>query len=173
MALGAGDGLPPPRPSPAGAGEGVGKAIDGALRVVAVLLLLSLLLAVMTGVVSRQLGDPVSWSDEAAQYLLVWTGFAGWMIGARRRDHIRIGAFVDLLPGGARRAAEAAIQLLCAAFALALLWWGWPLIERNWDVEWVSLPLPAGLLYVPVPFAAALLAGQAMLDCANALRAPR
>jgi TRAP-type C4-dicarboxylate transport system permease small subunit len=144
--------------------------LDGALRVAAVLLLLSLLLAVMTGVVSRQLGDPVSWSDEAAQYLLVWTGFVGWMIGARGREHIRIGALVDLLPGGARRAAEALIQLLCLVFALALLWWGWPLIERNWDVEWISLPLPAGLLYVPVPFAAALLAGQAVLEMVRALR---
>jgi TRAP-type C4-dicarboxylate transport system permease small subunit len=144
--------------------------LDGALRVAAVLLLLSLLLAVMTGVVSRQLGDPVSWSDEAAQYLLVWTGFVGWMIGARGREHIRIGALVDLLPGGARRAAEALIQLLCLVFALALLWWGWPLIERNWDVEWISLPLPAGLLYVPVPFAAALLAGQALLEMVRALR---
>jgi TRAP-type C4-dicarboxylate transport system permease small subunit len=144
--------------------------LDGALRVAAVLLLLSLLLAVMTGVVSRQLGDPVSWSDEAAQYLLVWTGFVGWMIGARGREHIRIGAVVDLLPGGARRAAEALIQLLCLVFALALLWWGWPLIERNWDVEWISLPLPAGLLYVPVPFAAALLAGQALLEMVRALR---
>jgi TRAP-type C4-dicarboxylate transport system permease small subunit len=144
--------------------------LDGALRVAAVLLLLSLLLAVMTGVVSRQLGDPVSWSDEAAQYLLVWTGFVGWMIGARGREHIRIGALVDLLPGGARRAAEALIQLLCLVFALALLWWGWPLIERNWDVEWISLPLPAGLLYVPVPFAAAVLAGQALLEMTQALR---
>jgi TRAP-type C4-dicarboxylate transport system permease small subunit len=144
--------------------------LDRALRVVAVLLLLALLLAVMTGVVSRQLGNPVSWSDEAAQYLLVWTGFTGWMIGARRRDHIRIGAFVDLLPGGARRWAEAVTQLVCLVFALALLWWGFPLIERNWDVEWISLPLPAGLLYVPVPFAAVLLAGQALLEMTRAIR---
>jgi TRAP-type C4-dicarboxylate transport system permease small subunit len=144
--------------------------LDGALRVAAVLLLIALLLAVMTGVVSRQLGDPVSWSDEAAQYLLVWTGFVGWMIGARRREHIRIGALVDRLPGGARRAAEVLIQLLSLVFALALLWWGYPLIERNWDVEWVSLPLPAGLLYVPVPFAAALLAGQALLEMVRAVR---
>jgi TRAP-type C4-dicarboxylate transport system permease small subunit len=77
---------------------------------------------------------------------------------------------VALLPGGARRAAEVLIQLLSLVFALALLWWGYPLIERNWDVEWVSLPLPAGLLYVPVPFAAALLAGQALLEMVRAVR---
>lgn len=143
---------------------------DRALRVIAVILLLALLIAVMTGVVSRQLGDPVSWSDEAAQYLLVWTGFAGWMIGARAREHIRINVAIDLLPGPARRGAEVLIQLCVIVFALSLLWWGTPLIERNWDVEWISLPLPAGLLYLPIPFAAALLIGQALLEAAEAIR---
>jgi TRAP-type transport system small permease protein len=148
----------------------VARLVDGGLRVAAVLLLLALLAAVMTGVVTRQLGDPVSWSDEAAQYLLVWTGFTGWMIGARAGEHIRITVLLDRLPGAARRWAEAVIQLSVAALALGLLWWGTPLIERNWDVEWISLPLPAGLLYVPIPFAAALLIGQALHDAAAALR---
>lgn len=146
------------------------RLVDGGLRVAAVLLLLALLAAVMTGVVTRQLGAPVSWSDEAAQYLLVWTGFTGWIIGARAGEHIRITVLLDRLPGAARRWAEALIQLCVAALALGLLWWGTPLIERNWDVEWISLPLPAGLLYVPIPFAAALLIGQALLDAAAALR---
>ncbi len=146
------------------------RLVDGGLRVAAVLLLLALLAAVMTGVVTRQLGDPVSWSDEAAQYLLVWTGFTGWMIGARAGEHIRITVLLDRLPGAARRWAEAMIQLSVVALALGLLWWGTPLIERNWDVEWISLPLPAGLLYVPIPFAAALLIGQALRDAAAALR---
>lgn len=146
------------------------RLVDGGLRVAAVMLLLALLAAVMTGVVTRQLGAPVSWSDEAAQYLLVWTGFTGWIIGARAGEHIRITVLLDRLPGAARRWAEALIQLSVAVLALGLLWWGTPLIERNWDVEWISLPLPAGLLYVPIPFAAALLIGQALLDAAAALR---
>lgn len=136
----------------------------------AVLLLLALLAAVLVGVASRQLGDPVGWSDEAAQYLLVWTGFVGWMIGARGREHIRITALLDLLPAAARRAAEVLVQLAVAAFALALLWWGTPLIGRNWDVEWISLPLPAGLLYLPIPFAAALLVLQALREALEAAR---
>jgi TRAP-type C4-dicarboxylate transport system permease small subunit len=148
----------------------VARLVDGGLRVAAVMLLLALLAAVMTGVVTRQLGAPVSWSDEAAQYLLVWTGFTGWIIGARAGEHIRITVLLDRLPGAARRWAEALIQLSVAVLALGLLWWGTPLIERNWDVEWISLPLPAGLLYVPIPFAAALLIGQALLDAAAALR---
>jgi TRAP-type transport system small permease protein len=149
------------------------EALDRLIRAAAVALLLALLACVVVGVVSRQVGSPVAWSDEMAQYLLVWTGFVGWMIAARRRSHIRIGVFVDMLPRAARLVAEIAIQLSVIVFALLLLRWGAPLIERNWDVEWVSLALPGGLLYLPIPFAAAVLIGQALAEIAAAVRGDR
>jgi TRAP-type transport system small permease protein len=138
--------------------------LDRLVRHAAVVLLLALLASVITGVVSRQIGRPAPWSDEMAQHLLVWTGFAGWVIAARRRSHIRITVFIDRLPQAARVALECIIQLAVIGFALAMLRWGWPLVPRNWDVEWVSLPLPGALLYLPVPFAAAVLIAQAMAD---------
>ncbi len=140
---------------------------DRLLRIAAVALLLALLASVMTGVISRQIGRPVPWSDELAQYLLVWTGFTGWIIAARRGSHIRINVFIDMLPRGFRIAMEIAIQISIIVFAVALLRWGWPLIGRNWDIEWVGLPLSAALLYVPVPIAAAGL----ILQAATGLRA--
>jgi TRAP-type transport system small permease protein len=142
---------------------------DGALRLAAVMLMLALLASVVIGVLARLINQPVAWSDEAAQYLLVWTGFAGWMIAARRRSHIRITVFLERLPHGARMAAEVVIQLALIGFAGALLAYGWPLIGRNWDIDWVSLPLPSGLLYLPIPFAAAALIGQALVAIGEAV----
>jgi TRAP-type C4-dicarboxylate transport system permease small subunit len=55
-------------------------------------------------------------------------------------------------------------------FAVLLIRWGWPLIDRNWDIDWVSLPLPAGLLYVPAPIAAAALIVQAAAAIVDAIR---
>jgi TRAP-type transport system small permease protein len=143
---------------------------DRLLRIAAVALLLALLASVMAGVVSRQMNRAVPWSDELAQHLLVWTGFVGWMIAARRGSHIRITVFIDLLPRAARIAAEIAIQLSVILLAVMLVRWGWPLISRNWDIEWVSLPLPSGLLYAPIPVAAAALIVQAAAAIAEALR---
>jgi TRAP-type transport system small permease protein len=138
--------------------------LDRLTRHAAVALLLALLASVMAGVISRQIGRPASWSDEMAQHLLVWTGFVGWAIAARRRSHIRINVFIDRLPRMLRLAFECAIQLAVIGFALALLRWGWPLIPRNWDVEWVSLPLSSALLYMPTLFAAGVLIAQAVIE---------
>lgn len=144
--------------------------LERGLRLAAVLLLLALLGAVVTGVISRQLNRPVIWSDEMAQYLLVWTGFVGWMIAARKRAHIRIDIFINRLPRILRLSMEILIQLAMITFAVLLLRYGWPLVGRNWDVEWVSLPLSAGLLYLPIPFAALVMIGQAMVEIMDALR---
>jgi TRAP-type transport system small permease protein len=143
--------------------------LDRLVRMAAVLLVLSLLASVMIGVISRQFNRPVIWSDEMAQNLLVWTGFIGWMIAARKRSHIRITIFIDRLPRTIRLAAEVVIQLSVIVLALALLRYGTPLIERNWDIEWISLPLSSGLLYLPIPFAALVLIGQAIVDIRFAL----
>jgi len=142
---------------------GISHLLDRALRVLALLLMLALLASVVIGVGMRAISHPVAWSDEAAQYLLVWTGFTGWMIASRRNSHIRITMLLGLLPDVLRRMGETIIQLALIGFCGALIWWGWPLIGRNWDIDWVSLPLPAGLLYLPVPFVALVVSAQALL----------
>lgn len=147
--------------------------LESLLRLAATLLLLALLASVVIGVIARLLGHPVSWSDEAAQYLLVWTGFVGWMLASRKRAHIRITLLLDALPRKARIAAAVAIELLVIGFAAALIRYATPLIVRNWDIEWVSLPLPSGLLYLPVPFAATVLIAEAIIAIRAALRGDR
>ncbi len=139
------------------------RLLDSALRIGAALLMFALLACVVIGVVMRAVNNPVAWSDETAQYLLVWTGFIGWMIATRRRSHIRITVALDALPPAFKKLAETIIQLAIIGFAVALLRWGWPLIGRNWDIDWVSLPLPAGLLYLPIPLLAAVVAAQALV----------
>lgn len=135
----------------------------------AVILVLGLLGCVVLGVVFRAIGDPLVWSDELAQHLLVWCGFAGMMIAARNGSHIRINMFVDMLPRRARLAAEIVIQLSIVAFALALMWYVPSVIQRNLDIEFVSLPISAALLYIPVPIAAFALIVQAFVDIGRAL----
>jgi TRAP-type transport system small permease protein len=146
------------------------RAGDAALRVAATALLLSLLTSVSLGVASRQLGEPLSWTDELAQYLLVWTGFAGWMIAARSRAHIRIGVFAGMFGRLPRLALECATQTAVALFGGALVWYSFALIQRNLDVESISVPWPAAVLYLPLPLLGIVLILQALADALAAVR---
>ena len=145
------------------------RAVDWSLRLAAFILLMALLVSVVAGVASRQLGMPLPWTDEAAQYLLVWTGFVGWMLASRTRSHIRIDVIIDRLPLGPRRMAEITIQLVVMTLAVAMLAYGPTLIGRNLDVQWISVPLSAALLYVPVPIAAAAVLVQTCVQIWEAL----
>lgn len=146
---------------------------DRLLRWSAVILLLTLLASVLVGVVSRQLNAPVAWSDELAQYLLVWTAFVGWIIASRRRAHIRITVIANKLPTLLGLAIELLTQGLVALFALVLLRYSFGLIERTWDVESIALPITAAALYIVMPLAALALVFQAFADAVQALAGRR
>jgi TRAP-type C4-dicarboxylate transport system permease small subunit len=143
---------------------------DRLVETAAVLLLLAMLAAVFLGVVFRLAGEPLAWSDELAQYLLVWTSFTGWIIASRRRSHIRIGLIVDRLKGPLRRIVEIVIQLLVLLLGAILLFKSFGLIQRNMDVEWVSLPLSVALVYIPIPIAGLAVVLQALAQIAEAAR---
>ncbi len=140
------------------------------LEVAAVLLLLAMLASVFLGVVFRLANDPLTWSDEMATYLLVWTGFVGWIIAGQRGSHIRITAIINRLRGTALMLAEIVIQLLVLVFGLILLTQSFGLIQRNLDVEWVSLPLSVALVYIPIPIAGFAVVLQAVLEILRLVR---
>ncbi|MCB1815082.1 MAG: TRAP transporter small permease subunit [Candidatus Competibacteraceae bacterium] len=135
-----------------------------------ILLLLAMLASVSLGVVFRLLNQPLAWSDELAQYLLVWTAFVGWIIAGRRRSHIRITVLINRLAGWWRRGAEVLIQLLIAILGLLLLSQSFGLIARNTDVEWVSLPLSVALVYLPIPLAGFAVICQSLAQIVSTLR---
>ncbi|WP_119392624.1 TRAP transporter small permease [Taklimakanibacter lacteus] len=143
---------------------------DRLVGAAATLLLLAMLACVFLGVVCRLMGEPLTWSDELAQYLLVWTAFTGWIIASRSRAHIRIGLIIDRLKGWPRRLAEIAAQLLVALLGVILLVKSFGLIQRNVDVEWVSLPLSVSLVYIPMPIAGLAVILQAIVQIMEVIK---
>ncbi|MEO1470942.1 MAG: TRAP transporter small permease subunit [Pseudomonadota bacterium] len=55
------------------------------------------------------------WGDELVLSLLPWLGMTGMFLAIRRRAAIRIGAFVDRMPRGARRVMGLAGSIVAAA----------------------------------------------------------
>ena len=144
--------------------------LDRAIEWLAIGLTVALLAVVMLGVITRALGDPLIWTDEISRFLMVWVAVAGWLLATRRRAHIRIRFFHDMLPKRAWRAAEIVIQCGILVLGAMLAWYGVDIVTRNRDMEALSLPISLAWMYVPIVAAGLVTAAQAIGEIVERLR---
>src|SRR3954447_25783543 len=116
-------------------------AFDRAAAVVCCALVVALLTCVSLGVVTRGVGEPLIWTDELSRFLMVWLAVFGWILASRKRIHVRIRFFQDLLPASSHRGAEFAIQLALLVFGALICWYSVGLVIKNHDLEATSMPL--------------------------------
>lgn len=111
---------------------------------------MALLTSVTLGIVTRAGDDPLIWTDELSRFLMVWLAGFGWIVSTRRRGHVRIRFFHDLMPSRAWRATELLVQLGMAALGAVVAWCGWYLVGRNSDLDATTLPVSMAWMYVPL-----------------------
>jgi TRAP-type transport system small permease protein len=148
---------------------------DRAAAIVACALVVALLVCVALGVVTRGLGDPLIWTDELSRFLMVWLAVFGWILGSRRRIHVRIRFFQDLLPQRAHAGVELCLQLALTFFGVLVTWYSVGLVAKNHDLDATSLPISMAWMYVPMVLAgmATLVQGAAeVVQAFERLRAP-
>jgi TRAP-type C4-dicarboxylate transport system permease small subunit len=136
--------------------------LDRAIQWLATGLTVALLTVVMLGVITRAIDDPLIWTDEISRFLMVWVAVAGWLLATRRRAHIRIRFFHDMLPKRAWGAAEIVIQCGILVLGAMLAWYGVDIVMRNRDMEALSLPISLAWMYVPIVIAGLATAAQAI-----------
>lgn len=124
--------------------------LDTLLKLAAGALVVVLLGTVMAGVVSRALNHPLSWTDEASGFLMVWLACLGWMIATRQQAHIRIRVFQDLLPAAPWRVTEGAIQVGMLVLGATIAWFSIHLVRTNADIEALALPISTAWMYAPM-----------------------
>ena len=139
-------------------------ALDHIFEALACVILTALLASVTLGVVTRAFNDPLIWTDEVSRFLMVWLAVFGWILASRRRSHVRIRFFQDLLPGPGRTAAEMAFQAAILLFGIAVAGYGVGLTVRNLDLEATTVPISFAWMYAPMVLAGVVTAGQAVGD---------
>jgi TRAP-type C4-dicarboxylate transport system permease small subunit len=142
---------------------------DRAVAAIACALVAALLGCVALGVITRGLGDPLIWTDELSRFLMVWLAVFGWILASRKRIHVRIRYFQDLLPARAHAAAEVIFQLAMVGFGALITWYGVGLVAKNHDLEATSLPIVMAWMYVPMVLAGIVTAAQGAREFAGAL----
>jgi TRAP-type transport system small permease protein len=146
---------------------------DRVLAFAACALLAALLVTVLLGVLTRELGDPLIWTDELSRFLMVWLAAFGWILASRRRAHIRIRFFQDKLPKPAYDAVEIALQAAMVLFGGLVCAYGIGLVVKNHDLEATSMPLSMAWLYVPLVPAGLVTMLQGLAELAQVIQRRR
>ena len=128
------------------------------------LFVVALLATVLAGVFWRAFGHPLSWTDEASGYLMVWTACLGWIMATRRHSHIYIRFFQDHMSQSVRAPCLLLIELSVFVFGFFVTTKSVHLIIVNLDIEATSMPVSAAWLYVPLLLAGLVTTGQALFD---------
>ncbi|HSV20514.1 MAG TPA: TRAP transporter small permease subunit [Casimicrobiaceae bacterium] len=148
-------------------------ALDRVAAVVACALVVGLLVVVSLGVVTREMGAPLIWTDELSRFVMVWLAVFGWILASRKRIQVRIRYFQDHLPARAHAAVEFAIQAGLVVLGGLIAAYSVGLVVRNHDLEATSLPLSMAWMYVPMVLAGVVTALQGLVELIQCVRAPR
>jgi len=141
-----GDVLPPaPHAPPLLAAFGA--AVDWSVVAIGAAMIALVFANVMLHVVSKDF----AWVTELAELLMVWVTFLGGACAARRGAQMTITEFIDKLQGGARRAADAAVDVFAAGVLGALVWYGINLTIAGWGNELTVLHVPMSVQYFGMP----------------------
>ena len=146
---------------------------DQAAAFICCALVIALLGCVSLGVVTRTLGEPLIWTDELSRFLMVWLAVFGWILASRKRIHVRIRFFQDLLPKRTHKATELAIQIAMTLFGALVAWYSVGLIGKNHDLQATSMPVSMAWMYAPMLLAGAITALQGASEAIETLRRAR
>src|ERR1700730_13928828 len=104
------------------------------------------------------LNSAASWPEPTAVLLTIVLTFIGAASCYRRRLHMNGSFFVAMLPPSLRRSTELIAELLVAAMALFMLWYGAKLVDATWHNTIADFPfLSVGVTYLPIPICGAFL----------------
>lgn len=134
-----------------------------------VLLLVALVIAVFTQVVSRYIINVSnSWTEESARYFFVWVSMLGAALGVQRHSHFGFDAVVRGLPPLGKRLAGVAAFLVTFGMAGLLVVQGWRLMElgrletgsaTEVPMPWIYAAIPVGGLLIMMHLVLSLLEG--------------
>jgi TRAP-type C4-dicarboxylate transport system permease small subunit len=127
-----------------------GAAIDWTVVVIGAVMIVLVFVNVLLHVVGKDL----AWVTELAELLMVWVTFLGGACATRRGAQMTITEFIDKLDGGARRAADLAVDLLAIGILASLVWYGVSLVRTGWGNELTVLQIPMSFQYLGMPVGA-------------------
>ena len=108
----------------------LGRWIDRLALIPAFGLVLAMLILIQEVVLRYVFGRPTIWAHETTVFLCAISFVYGGLLCTARDRHIRVVLVYDMLPPGARRAADILISIICALSSGAFAWAAWQMVKR-------------------------------------------
>lgn len=103
------------------------------------------------------LADSLSFSEELARYMFVWSVALGSAVALRSRAHIGVELLVERLPPRFAKPAKLLAGALNLLFFGMLIRYGIEMVAATMDQESAALSLPMGYVYLAVPVSGVVL----------------
>lgn len=136
-------------------------SVDDILFKVLAFLMAAMVLNVLWQVAARFLvGNPSSFTDELARYLLIWVGLLGASYVTGKKMHLAIDLLPTRLQGQKERNLNIFINALVALFAFFVMVWGGinlVYITLSLNQTSAALNLPLGYVYTVLPLSGLLI----------------
>jgi len=124
------------------------RIVDGVL----VILLCSMVGLIMFQILGRYVFNySISWSEEAANFALVWMTMLGAGLAMRTRSHVGIDILVTRTPRRVQQVAKSASFLLGAWFLIVVIVGSFGLISLGMIVKSTALQIPMAIPYLALP----------------------
>jgi TRAP-type C4-dicarboxylate transport system permease small subunit len=121
-------------------------------------LMLLLVLLVSVQIFTRYvLNNPISWSEEAANFTQVFLVFLGGTLAIFQKRTLRITFFGDRIPLRLAVAIKLVMKILILLFLFTMIWYSFFAIIRLHNQLTPGLQLPKSILFVSVPLGGILM----------------
>jgi TRAP-type C4-dicarboxylate transport system permease small subunit len=117
-----------------------------------IVLLIVMSVVMFSQVVLRAcLGWAFTWAEELLRFMFVWLVFLGLPSGVYYSELTRFDLLETSLEGVPKKLLETGIYLLINAILFILVWGSFTLIQRQFNQQATTLPIPMGVVYLILP----------------------
>lgn len=132
--------------------------LSKASLMLAVMGLIAVILCVQAQVIGRYVfNDTPTWTEALAMVLVLYITALAVAVGVRDAGHIGLESMVALLPARWQRRIEYLIHACVGLFGALMAQSGWLWATLKWDETQPMLGVPAGVTYLPLAIAGALI----------------
>ncbi len=144
--------------------------IELILMIACGLVLFGFSLTVCLDIITRTIGRPWLWLQEATSTLFIYGIFIGFAVATRRNDHLYLTAVSESLHGRPRVAAEIVIRAVVLSVALCMVYFGCVNFMRGFGSFRLPSNTPIASLYAAIPIAGVFIVLFTIEQIVNGLR---